>query len=76
MIEKLLLMFLIFASILFIYWLNKRLNWDLGSEILGEVSLAESAHKQEINELKERVAVLEKIVTDSRYHLNEKINQL
>ena len=76
MLEKFLLVFLILTAIIFIYWINKRLNLELGSELLGDISEFENSHKKEFNQLKERVEVLEKIVTDSGYQLSDKINRL
>ena len=46
------------------------------SEFLDGVSERQSSDEQTIKELKERVANLEKIVTDSRYELDQKINRL
>ncbi|TQV70956.1 hypothetical protein FLL45_21760 [Aliikangiella marina] len=76
MFEKVFLVFLIVAAIIFIYWLNKRLNLELGSELLGDIANLESSQKKEIERLKERVAVLERIVTDSGSQLSAKIDRL
>ncbi len=69
-------------------WLDSRKNWKLVDWFNGKTSnpfIADEAQKaqaaintkdKEIKELKERIQVLEKIVTEPAYELNKKINAL
>ena len=78
----------IFAAWLFASWLDNKHNWQLIAWFNGKnvnpfrpnpniLAQREIAQKdQQIEALKERIQVLEKIVTEPAYELNKKINQL
>lgn len=69
-----------------IAWLDYKNNWDLTGWLSGRCKNpfinAKASHKtshqkdKTINELRERVQILEKIVTEPSYELNKKINNL
>ncbi|MBT0586220.1 hypothetical protein [Alteromonas oceanisediminis] len=56
--------------------LNDWMNGSCASPFDKKASTTEHAQAQTITELRERVATLEKIVTEPAYELNRKINQL
>ncbi|WJG09368.1 hypothetical protein [Aliiglaciecola sp. LCG003] len=78
------------SSALYLYaaWLDKQHNWKLVDWFNGKTSNPFKASQkaqyeatidekdQQIHDLKERVQVLEKIVTEPAYELNKKINAL
>ena len=78
----------IFATWLFAAWLDNKHNWQLVAWFNGEnVNPFKGGHNmsqpkelaekdKQIDNLKERIQVLEKIVTEPAYELNKKINQL
>ena len=64
-------------------WLDKRNSWQLIQWMNGKCDNPfESAHgesqnsDEDVSALKERIEVLEKIVTEPAYELNKKINAL
>lgn len=83
-----LVFFGIFAAWLFAAWLDNKHNWQLvawfngknvnpfkpNSKVAAQRALTEK--DEQIEALKERIQVLEKIVTEPAYELNKKINQL
>ena len=78
----------IFAVWLFAAWLDNKHNWQLVAWFNGKETnpfrpnekirtQRELANKdKQIDELKERIQVLEKIVTEPAYELNQKLNRL
>ncbi|GAB5380543.1 MAG: hypothetical protein Alis3KO_40530 [Aliiglaciecola sp.] len=77
-----------FAAYLYAAWLDNQHNWKLVDWFNGKTSnpfkVSEKARYErsitkkdkEIQDLKERIQVLEKIVTEPAYELNKKINAL
>ena len=66
-----------------IQWFDAKTDTDILGQKMDDcissddvVEASGTNDEQTIAELKERVAVLEKIVTDSRYELDEKLNKL
>ena len=78
----------IFAVWLFAAWLDNKHNWQLVAWFNGKQvnpfrpnaqiqAQRELANKdRQIDELKERIQVLEKIVTEPAFELNQKLNRL
>lgn len=78
----------LFAAWLFAAWLDNKHNWQLVAWFNGKDvnpfkpnenirTQRELANKdRQIDELKERIQVLEKIVTEPAYELNQKLNRL
>ena len=82
-----LLFVLILAGYAYLAWLDHRKDLQLIPWLNGEVSSpfkqnssepisAAESKKDEVQQLKERIQVLERIVTEPAYELNQKINQL
>ncbi|MBE1298372.1 MAG: hypothetical protein GJ680_00480 [Alteromonadaceae bacterium] len=84
------LMFIcLFAAVmvfsLALHWIDAKKGWKLNAWMMGdthspfpsEVVQRDSAEETtEVSQLKERVAVLEQIVTEPVYELNKKLNSL
>lgn len=78
----------LFAGWLYAAWLDNKHNWQLIDWFNGKsvnpfrpapqrkAQVVLEKKDQQIAELKERIQVLEKIVTEPAYELNKKINQL
>ncbi len=81
-----LLVFTGLALWLGIAWLDYKNNWDLTGWLSGKCQnpfitektsqVSNQQKDKTISELKERVQILEKIVTEPAYELNKKINNL
>ena len=78
-----LIVFLLFYVVM--SWIDANSDKNFFENVLGfqqnslmteQVESSSVDDKQTIAELKERVAVLEKIITDNRYELDQKLNQL
>ncbi len=79
----------VLALTLGMYWLDSKYKWQLVNWFNGKAENPFAASKQacdggqknaadaaKIQALQERIEVLEKIVTEPAYELNQKINQL
>ena len=77
--EQVLPFFVIIVVFIFVIYMTKMGNEHQKEKLKiksGVFETENAAYKQEIEELKERVAVLEKIVTNDKYDLKKEIDKL